>query len=145
MGVTDTALAHAFAKALPVALVALYRQKQRLGQREFSTVAEAIDWIEAEQGITWLHLLDRTTGRLILTARPPLSRIEPVIRHRPQVHLRAAGHDERGSFRFELQADSPPFRVVGENYPSCAARDEAAEIIARLLHLELIYDVTGEP
>ncbi len=137
MAALSTALQETFAKVLPATLVAIYRQKGKLGQREFSTAAEAIDWIEVTAGITWLHLLDQTTGRLVLTARPPLGRTEPVIRPRPLVQLINLPHDERGRYRFEMHAENPPFRVIGEHYASRGERDDAAEGIARLLHVEL--------
>lgn len=134
-----SAMAQAFAKVLPVTLVALFRQRSGLGLREFSAVDEAVAWVEGERGIAWLHLFDRVTGKLVMTARPPLKH-EPSVRLRPQTMYLPSGADERGRYRFELHADGPSFRVLGDNYVSRAERDEAAEAIARLLHLPLDLD-----
>jgi hypothetical protein len=138
-----TAMARAFAKALPAVLVAIYRQRGSFGLREFVTVEEAAEWVDGEHGVAWLHLFDRTTGKLVLTARPPL-RHEPPVRLRPDTHYLPFGADEKGRYRFELHAEMPPFRVLAGGFASRAERDEAAEALARLLHLPLDLDVPEE-
>ena len=138
-----TALQQAFAKVLPAALVALFRQRSGLGFREFTSVEEAIAWVEGEPGVAWLHLFDRISGKLVMTARPPLKH-EATIRLRPQTMYVPFGGNEKGRYRFELHANEPAFQIIGGNYASRSERDEAAEAIARLLHLPLDLDVPEE-
>lgn len=132
-------MAHAFAKVLPNAFVATYFTRHGMGLQEFATTAAAVEWAKDEPGITWLHLFERTTGRMVLTLRPPLKHEAP-LRGRPKTRYLPSSSDERGRYRFELHADDPPFRIVAENFASRAERDEAAEMIARLLHLPLDLD-----
>lgn len=138
-----TALAEALVKVLPPTLAALYRQRSNVGMREFATVDEAVAWVRAEHGITWLQLFNRTTGKLVVTMRPPMKH-EPSVQLRPQTRYRPFGADEKGRYRFELHADTPPFQVTGSNYASRSERDESSETIARLLHLPLDLDVPEE-